>query len=294
MLPTALAWPHCAERTAWLAITARSVVFESARRVGTPQWGESRVGVAMNTHEEFAKRLDALCRASGKACRTLAAESGLGSATISGYCTGRHLPGLSVGREFSRLLTAIGVPVGEEQDEFFDALAALRARKGRAALSTGNPYRGLRAFQREDADVFFGRKELTERLLSELADCRVRGIPLVVVGPSGSGKSSLLRAGLLPAVGSSVLMTPGMNPLREWAQHATGAAGDAVVVVDQFEELFTLCADEGERLRFLAALDRGPRRVRHPPAAHRRHADSGDQPRGTAGRVAATERLAGR
>ncbi|MGH8919539.1 MAG: helix-turn-helix domain-containing protein, partial [Actinomycetes bacterium] len=75
-----------------------------------------------------------------------------------------------------------------------------------------------------------------------------------MVGPSGSGKSSVLRAGLLPAVGSSVLMTPGAEPLRQWTQHAATAADDAVVVIDQFEELFTLCVDEPERLGFLAAL----------------------------------------
>lgn len=211
-------------------------------------------GVTINTPEEFARNLDALRRASNKPYRKLATESGLGFTTISGYCTGRHLPQVSVGGEFARLLTALGVPAGAAQDAWFAALATLRARAGRAAPPTGNPYRGLRAFQPEDAAVFFGRTELTERLLSELAGCRARGVPLVVVGPSGSGKSSLLRAGLLPAVGPSVLMTPGAEPLREWTQQVSGAADDAVVVVDQFEELFTLCADERERLDFLTAL----------------------------------------
>ena len=89
-----------------------------------------------------------------------------------------------------------------------------------------------------------------------------------MVGPSGSGKSSLLRAGLIPAIrngalGSAgeqgrpiALFTPGSDPMAEWAGHQELAAGrpPAVIVVDQFEEVFTLCRDEDERRAFIAAL----------------------------------------
>ena len=58
----------------------------------------------------------------------------------------------------------------------------------------GCPYKGLGAYQPEDADRFFGRESLTDELLRRLQLQRV----LVVGGPSGSGKSSLVRAGLIP------------------------------------------------------------------------------------------------
>ncbi|WP_328918089.1 MULTISPECIES: nSTAND1 domain-containing NTPase [unclassified Streptomyces] len=208
----------------------------------------------MDTAEEFARALDALRRASGKSYRALADECGLGFNTIAGYCSGRHLPQLAVHAEFAALLAALGVPAGEPRKAWLEALRTLPARARRGAAPTWNPYRGLEAFGSDDAGVFFGREALSAQLVDTLAGCRRRGVPLVVVGPSGSGKSSLLRAGLLPRVGPSVVMTPSAAPLRQWASHAAGAARDAVVLVDQFEELFTLCAEESERLAFMAVL----------------------------------------
>src|SRR5262249_33177531 len=114
------------------------------------------------------------------------------------------------------------------------------------------------------------------------------------VGASGSGKSSLLRAGVVAALGDDtvpgsarwpvLVFTPGAHPLDELARqlatvadapaaevgrtlrgdpgrsagylaHDDGDTGTAVVVVDQFEELFTTCADEDERRLFVTALD---------------------------------------
>ena len=63
-----------------------------------------------------------------------------------------------------------------------------------------NPYKGLRAFQEADADDFFGREVMTERLLARLAEDHPLARFLAVVGPSGSGKSSVVKAGLLPAL----------------------------------------------------------------------------------------------
>jgi WD40 repeat protein/class 3 adenylate cyclase len=85
------------------------------------------------------------------------------------------------------------------------------------------PYMGLAAFEAEDAEYFFGREELVAQLTAQLAGTRF----LAVVGPSGSGKSSLVRAGLLPAVWGGALpgsqewhtlvLTPGAHPLNELA-----------------------------------------------------------------------------
>jgi WD40 repeat protein/serine/threonine protein kinase len=159
-----------------------------------------------------------------------------------------------------------------------------------------NPYRGLRPFQSVDHRYFFGRKKLIDKLIRRM-DERDPEIPnrfLAVVGPSGSGKSSVVKAGLIPALwrgdlpGSErwfvVEMLPGAHPLEELeiallrvaADQATNlrdqlerdARGllrvaqlilpkddsELVVVVDQFEEVFTLLEDEAARVHFLNLL----------------------------------------
>lgn len=120
------------------------------------------------------------------------------------------------------------------------------------------PYKGLAPFEEKDADAFFGR----ERLVAELA-ARVPGSRLLaVVGPSGGGKSSLVRAGLLPALAQGVLpgseqwtvatLAPGAHPMRELQRHVGSgeALQPSLVFVDQFEEAFTLCDDGSERVEF--------------------------------------------
>jgi WD40 repeat protein/DNA-binding SARP family transcriptional activator len=124
------------------------------------------------------------------------------------------------------------------------------------------PFKGLASFDVADAPYFFGR----ERLVAELV-ARLVGAPLLgVVGPSGSGKSSVTRAGLLPALASGVLpgsdtwaqalIRPGEHPLRA-LNDAMAQIADAervVLAVDQFEETFTTCEDEAERAAFIAQL----------------------------------------
>ncbi|MDR6325920.1 AAA family ATPase [Actinoplanes couchii] len=150
------------------------------------------------------------------------------------------------------------------------------------------PYPGLVSFQPEDASRFRGREQQIAQLLSRIAEQALGGPPLVVTGVSGAGKSSLLRAGLLPAIAggalgeeatgwSWVVTTPGVRPLTdllsrlrgsappgpppsrnaglgELAAKATAAGHRPIIVVDQFEELFTQCADQAERLAYVTAL----------------------------------------
>jgi WD40 repeat protein/DNA-binding SARP family transcriptional activator len=164
----------------------------------------------------------------------------------------------------------------------------------KAAVEPRNPYKGLRPFQEADAADFFGRARSTQQLLARMADPGQQARLLAVVGPSGSGKSSLVRAGLLPALRDGALpgsagwfvveLLPGAHPFEEleaallriavnppssllqqlerdehglrWAAERVLPAGDAelLLVIDQFEELFTLVEDEARRARFLAAL----------------------------------------
>ncbi|WP_043647891.1 NACHT and WD repeat domain-containing protein [Nocardia thailandica] len=112
------------------------------------------------------------------------------------------------------------------------------------------PYPGLRAYRAAERALFFGR----ERATTEFTDLvrRADGI-VVLIGASGAGKSSLLAAGLVPALdGETVTVTPGAEPLARLRAALTPAT--RALVVDQFEELFTHCADESERAAYLAEL----------------------------------------
>lgn len=164
------------------------------------------------------------------------------------------------------------------------------------------PYKGLSHFDVADGDLFFGREQLTGRLVDRL---REQPSIAVVVGPSGSGKSSIVRAGLIPALkrgeplaGGNLLpegspewairvLTPTARPVEALAtslgRHSSSLAETAslmddltrdprclhlavsrvlqenqarrmVIVVDQFEEIFTECQDEAERRAFIDNL----------------------------------------
>ncbi|MCX4694654.1 helix-turn-helix domain-containing protein [Streptomyces sp. NBC_01408] len=168
------------------------------------------------------------------------------------------------------------------------------------------PYRGLPAFTSQDAELFFGRERATAELAERVFE-RIGNGPLMLVAPSGAGKSSLLNAGLVPALrrrdrfpmpGAEgwpvVAFTPTAHPLEELLDCAAKVVGSdlavtarevrarpralleavrrladsapaaarepqpppvrPVLIVDQFEELFTLCPDEEERSAFVRVL----------------------------------------
>ena len=123
------------------------------------------------------------------------------------------------------------------------------------------PFKGLASFGVEDAEIFFGREQLVAELVARLAGASLVG----VVGASGSGKSSVVRAGLLPALAGGALpgsddwpqavIRPGEHPLAELERALTATPGGRpVLAVDQLEEVFTTCRDEEEQAAFLDAL----------------------------------------
>jgi WD40 repeat protein/DNA-binding SARP family transcriptional activator len=132
------------------------------------------------------------------------------------------------------------------------------------------PFKGLSAFESADAAFFFGRERVVAELIGSLVERSLVG----VLGPSGSGKSSLVRAGLLHALAAGALpgsegwqralLRPGEHPSVELARVLGGELHDrlaqlqpgerVVVAVDQFEEVFTVCVDEQERRQFLKDL----------------------------------------
>jgi len=127
------------------------------------------------------------------------------------------------------------------------------------------PYRGLLFFDESNADIFFGREKLTAHIMDRVTDLVIdsQSRLLTVVGASGSGKSSLIRAGLAVALKQKdwevCVFTPGENPLRTLnmfleENQATAKSEPLLVLVDQFEEIFTLCHDESERIEFIQKL----------------------------------------
>ena len=162
----------------------------------------------------------------------------------------------------------------------------------RTVVVSGNPYKGLKPFEETDEAVFFGREAFVQRLLASLES----GDQFIaLVGPSGSGKSSVIQAGLVPALRQSafpdserwiiVNIAPGFQPIEELAVAMTQAnnrgssdflsllkgnpegllqaarqllpaneQAELVLIVDQFEELFTLVEDMALRQQFIDLL----------------------------------------
>src|SRR5262249_5533866 len=111
------------------------------------------------------------------------------------------------------------------------------------------PFRGLYPFRVADCEFFFGREALIARLAEKL---RVQNF-VAVLGPSGSGKSSLVVAGLVPVLQARnphlqvAYLTPGSDPVDFLETSLQLNPNCCLLVVDQFEELFTLCTDETKR-----------------------------------------------
>jgi len=113
-----------------------------------------------------------------------------------------------------------------------------------------NPYRGLAAFTENDAEFFFGRESLIQELSDKVRHQRF----IAVVGPSGSGKSSVVQAGLLlklPKDWQVIKLRPGNDPYanEEWQMANGKPSADSpvrryVIFIDQFEELFALCTPD--------------------------------------------------
>ncbi|WP_117212172.1 helix-turn-helix domain-containing protein [Allorhizocola rhizosphaerae] len=220
----------------------------------------------MATRMEFAAALSALRVRAGLTVRDVAKSTGLQASTLGGYFSGRHLPPMKPPDALARILHACGISDPVLVGQWEDALRQVRRLPGPRPASAPVPYRGLASFQAEDAEWFFGREALAKELVERVGpDGGAEFGMLLVVGPSGAGKSSLLRAGLLAALepGECVLFTPGPHPVHAMTEALAAASHrPCVLIVDQFEEIFTACTDDAERDAFIAAIcSPGPRSV---------------------------------
>ncbi|MEU0879479.1 WD40 repeat domain-containing protein [Lentzea sp. NPDC005914] len=203
---------------------------------------------------EFAADLRLLREKAGSPpYRELAIRAHFSASTLAGAAAGQKLPTLEVTLAYVHACDG-------DQDEWTQRWHAAQTelRGDTTAVPDRTPYVGLAAFGVEEADRFFGRDKLVRQLCALVAARRFTA----VIGPSGSGKSSLLHAGLLHArgtgahgleAGPAVVITPGARPA---ARLAAVPDDDRLLVVDQFEELFTLCQDKAERAEFIEALSR--------------------------------------
>jgi WD40 repeat protein/transcriptional regulator with XRE-family HTH domain len=216
--------------------------------------------------QRFAHELRCLrARAGSPSYRTMSQQAGLSVAALSRAASGERLPSVAVVRAYAQAC-------GADPDAWEGRLGAAAA--GGAACGTGegeSPYQGLARFEPGDRERFFGREELAEDTVRLMKKHRFA----VLLGASGSGKSSLLRAAVLPRLEKVVaeagcgaqlrLITPGARPAATHGHLLAPGPGEPhrVVVVDQFEEIFTLCRDRAERWlfvdRLLAARDLGGR-----------------------------------
>ncbi|PHN02007.1 nSTAND1 domain-containing NTPase [Flavilitoribacter nigricans] len=158
-------------------------------------------------------------------------------------------------------------PLEEERFELMhDILAAKIAGKRARSLNQtaridGNPYLGLVAFQERNAHLFFGR----DRVIFSIMDVLDQHPLLVVIGASGSGKSSLIKAGLFPRLrqsgfGMIEILRPGQYPMRALSQAVQSMAAQSedtigmVLLIDQFEELVTRAVDQEDINSFVRTL----------------------------------------
>jgi len=261
------------ELAAGLASSACCAVFVGPSSVGA--WGQEEISVALDRSAKDRSFRIFLVLLPGVA-------DPFDPAGLSPFVSTRTWVDLRRGAQATELTPLLEAVRGQGRDGSAPTEATLVA-----------PYRGLRAFDEDDAGMFFGREADVQRVTEKLKVAPI----LAVIGASGSGKSSLVRAGLIPALhrgaiaGSETwtvrVLRPGARPLTTLAAHlvrmepardmgetvqrlasdpgtlylagalaAVDRRPDArtVWIVDQAEELFTLCRHEHERAQFVANL----------------------------------------
>ena len=246
---------------------------------------------AITTRQDFADALTAVREAAGMTVRQVARATGIHPSTVGGYYSGRHLPPLRPDVGVQALLRACGVGDPGELAAWQRTLARIRRPSGPRPGALPPPWTGLHPYGEADANRLPGRQDEVRALHRLVIAGHDRGGLTVLLGDAGTGKSSLLRAGLVPLLRAApgdrpvAVLVPGREPLRALAAALAGPAGTdaalaelrraparardlaasrlgdtpdgtgfAVLVVDQLEDLFVPAVDAAEREAFVAAL----------------------------------------
>jgi DNA-binding SARP family transcriptional activator/energy-coupling factor transporter ATP-binding protein EcfA2 len=257
--------------------------------------GAYAAGIAQATR---LLQMDSLREEAHQQMMKLLVQSGQRSAALNQFETCRRLLEKELGVEPSEETLALYDTIHSERVTIASSYSLVsspamgRERENPDILE--NPYKGLQAFQEQDSENFFGRESFVADLVLRLKSSADESKFLALVGPSGSGKSSIIKAGLIPVLRreshdhaeSWVIaeMVPGFQPLEELAaalskvsatpqaevlaqlrrsengllQAAQGIFDNQderlLLIIDQFEELFTLVEDEPTRKLFLDNL----------------------------------------
>jgi DNA-binding SARP family transcriptional activator/WD40 repeat protein len=229
--------PALGETDGWAPARIEAARLDELRRTAEEEHLDARL--AAGEHREVAVEAEALAaveplRERRWAILALARyRCGRQAAALEALRVARRTLGEQLGLDIGAELTALEAAILRQAPE-------LAAVPEPASASEACPYKGLAPYDSGDAEAFFGRD-------GEVAACleRLRTSPLLVVaGPSGSGKSSLVRAGLVPALRrrgrAAVVFVPGQDPEAALVEATTASDDTTVLVVDQFEELFAL------------------------------------------------------
>ncbi|GAA4897500.1 hypothetical protein GCM10025789_14240 [Tessaracoccus lubricantis] len=177
----------------------------------------------------------------------LAKRVHLSSSTLQGWFEGKHLPTLALQDNFLALARALDLTAEVPEEEWLQVLARLRTQGQVGA----NPYVGMRAYSAEDSERYFGRQVLLDELVAAVENVQTApGARLVaVVGVSGSGKSSLLQAGLIGTEchgGRLSRFTCVALPPEELAAWRPPAQGDVLIVADHMESLRSMTPEAAQ------------------------------------------------
>ncbi|MEU2390327.1 hypothetical protein [Streptomyces sp. NPDC007369] len=219
----------------------------------------------------FAYALRALRQEAGSPTyREMARRVPYSAPALSTAAAGGKLPSLPVALAYVRACGADQEQLRQWEQRWHEAADEVAALPPALdATAARPPYQGLARYGPQDRERFFGR----DRFVDDLLELGRRSRFAALVGASGSGKSSLLRAGLVPRLQQARgagerpaalrILTPGEHPLRTHAAALlpAGRGADTWIIVDQFEEVFTLCHDPAERAAFVDLLLRA-----HEPA----------------------------
>lgn len=200
-------------------------------------------GPSDESRQELVRLLAEARQAKNLSIRACAKLAGVPAATAQGWLNGRHLPTPALRDNFEQLLRALelDIPKSSWRPETRSSAEADPAARA--------PYLGLRSYGRADADLFWGRDAQAKRLAELIADMPDRRGIVALVGGSGSGKSSLLAAGLVAGECSSGILA-GWRAVLMPVDALTTETQAELVVIDQFEELLT-----GDPDTLSAALD---------------------------------------